>query len=101
MTRTYKLERDYKPGLAERITDLLPGCLIFKNDEQLCPGIPDMLILFGNRWAMLEVKASAKSPPRPLQPYYVELLNSMSFAAFIYPENESEVLSALQQAFEA
>jgi hypothetical protein len=48
---------------------------------------------------MLEVKASEDAPLRPNQGYYVRKLNDMSFAAIIYPENEKEVLAALQEAF--
>jgi hypothetical protein len=43
----------------------------------------------------------ASASRQPNQDYYVEQLDEMSFAAYIYPENEEEVLSALQQAFES
>ena len=78
---------------------MFPGCVILKNDAGYMQGIPDLLILFENKWAMLEVKASERSREQPNQNYFVELLDSMSFAAFIYPENEDEVLYALQQTF--
>lgn len=93
-----RLERDYKPGLHDRIRKLLPGCVIIINDEQTFHGIPDTLILYGTRWAMLEVKKSANARRRPNQPYWVAEFNEMSFAAFICPENEEEVLHDLQQA---
>jgi hypothetical protein len=54
-------------------------------------------MFYGNRYAFLEVKASEDSKVQVNQPYYVELLDSMSFAAFIYPSNEAEVLGALQR----
>lgn len=97
-----KLESEYKTGLLARIEQRLPGAFFLKNDEQLIPGIPDLLILWGRRWAALEVKRDLKEMrrPRPLQPYYVELLDEMSFAAFIYPGNEEEVLDALQRSFQ-
>lgn len=95
------LERDYKPRLHKRIERLLPGCVIIINDEQLFPGIPDTLILYGNRWAMLEVKRSRNSIRRPNQPYWVEEFDHMSFAAFICPENEEEVLHDLQRSLKA
>lgn len=72
-----------------------------KNDSGYQQGILDLTILFCDTWASLEVKGSADAPKRPNQDYYVKRLNEMSFAAYIYPENEREVLSALQQAFES
>lgn len=93
-------ERTYQAQLIKKLRNMFPGCVILKNDESYLQGIPDLIILFGECWAVLEVKVRENSPLRPNQGYYVDLLNEMSFAAFIYPENEEEVLDALQQAFE-
>ena len=68
--------------------------------HRIIQGIPDLIILWHDYWASLEVKASAFSSSQPNQDHYIERLTEMSFAAYIYPENEEEVLSALQQAFE-
>lgn len=94
------LERDYQAKLIKKIRVLFPGCVILKNDPDYLQGIPDLVIFYRDRWAMLEVKASASSPVQPNQDYYVEMLNEMSFAAFIFPSNEQETLRALQQALE-
>jgi hypothetical protein len=93
-------ERVYQAGLVKRLKVLFPGCLILKNDSSYMQGVPDLLILFGDRWAMLEAKANEDAPTQPNQPYYVEMLNRMSFAAFICPSNEQDVIRALQQALE-
>lgn len=93
------LENAYKRGLKKRIRDLLPGCEILDLDPERRQGILDMLVLYGPCWAMLEVKKSADASIRPNQAYYVEYFDEMSFAAFIYPENEDEVLNALQSTF--
>lgn len=95
------LERDYQAYLIKELRVLFPGCLILKNDSSYLQGIPDLAIFHDDHWAMLEVKASRRAPQRPNQDYYVQTLNEMSFAAFIYPENEKAVLSDLQRAFEA
>lgn len=89
----------YQAELVERIEAMFPGCFVLRNDPTVVQGIPDILILFGCGWAMLEVKLAANSPTRPNQPYYVERFNEMSYAAFVYPENEDEVLHDLQFAF--
>lgn len=96
-----KLERDFQAHLIEQLYVMFDGCIVLKNDEQYLQGFPDLTILYQDKWAVLEVKASATSPLRPNQDYYVELLNGMSYSAFIYPENEEEILNELQQAFGA
>lgn len=91
-------ENEYQGLLIKKIKKLFPGCLVFKNDTSYMQGIPDLTVIVGGRWALLEVKAYEGAPEQPNQPYYVEKANGMSFGAFIYPENEREVLDALQQA---
>jgi hypothetical protein len=91
-------ESAYQADLIKRLRKLLPGCEILKNDTKYKQGIPDLSIFYNDRWAMLEVKASANSSEQPNQEYYVEKFSAMSFAAFIHPENEAEVLHDLQLA---
>lgn len=93
-----KLETAYQAKLIRKIELMFPGCIILKNDPTEVQGIPDLLILFIGTWAMLEVKLSEESPVQPNQEYYVDLFDGMSFAAFIYPENERQVLDDLQSA---
>lgn len=93
------LESRYKRKLLDRIEDLFPGCKIFKLDTSWQTGSPDVLILWNKHWAVLEVKRSANEKKQPNQEYFVEELDEMSFSAIIYPENEEEVLDALQSAF--
>jgi hypothetical protein len=95
------LESKYQARLIQTLRRLFPGCVILKNDSDYMQGIPDLVIFFGGRWAFLEVKASEYAPSQPNQEYWVNYLNDMWFAAFIYPENEAEILDALQQALES
>lgn len=78
---------------------MFPGCIVLKNDPNYIQGIPDLTIFYGNKWATLEVKKDFGSSHQVNQDYYVELMNNMSFSAFIYPENKEEVLHELQHAF--
>jgi len=77
---------------------MFPDGEVLKNDAGYRQGILDLTILNGPFWAMLEVKASEDAPMRPNQEYYIQKLSAMSFAAVIHPENEKEVLAALQEA---
>lgn len=92
-------EAEYQAKLIKKLNILFPGCIILKNDAGYIQGILDLTILYGPCWAMLEVKRSATAREQPNQRYYVEKANDQSFAAFIYPENEQEVLDELQLAF--
>ncbi len=93
-------ENRYQAKLKKKIKERFPGCIVLKNDPTMTQGIPDLLILYGDRWAALECKRESKSSTRPNQPYYVEKMNEMSYASFICPENEEEVLNAVQRSFE-
>lgn len=96
-----KLESKFERDTMKEIKAMFPGCIVMKNDSGYRQGIPDRLILFEDTWAVLEFKRSAHEDPRPNQPYYVQLMNGMSFASFIYPENKDEVLRGLQHAFQS
>ena len=90
-----KLERDYQVGVLDQVRLILPGCIILKNDSGYQQGIPDWSILWFGFWAFLEIKRDAYADEQPNQGYFVELADEMCFGAFIYPENEEEVLHAL------
>lgn len=99
MARSSKLESGFQDKLRKSLEEMFPGCMIFKMDQ--IQGIPDLLVLYKNKWASLECKKSANASKRPNQEYYVERMNEMSFSSFIYPENREEVLSELRKAFES
>jgi hypothetical protein len=92
-------ENKYQSELIKKISALFPQSLILKNDPNYIQGVPDLLVLCDERWAMLEVKASRKASHRPNQEYYIAKLNHMGFARFLYPENEEEVLRDLDEYF--
>lgn len=83
----------------EKLPELFPGCIITYLNPNHIQGIPDLLILFENKWATFEAKDHKGARIRPNQPYYVDLMNKMSFSAFIYPENEEQVLEELYSFF--
>lgn len=101
MARSSRLESGFQDGLIKDLKNLFPGCMIMKLDSSYIQGIPDLLVLYKDKWATLECKKHANARKQPNQPYYVDKMNEMSFSSFIYPENKEEVLYDLQQAFES
>ena len=93
------LENKFKTQLVKDIERMLPGAMVLHLDPNEIQGIPDLIVLYEDKWACLEGKKSATATHRPNQDYYVDLMDHMSFARFIYPENKEEVLYELQQAF--
>ncbi len=94
-------ESQFQHALINKIKSRFPGCLVMKNDANYMQGIPDLLVLYRDRWAALECKRSATEHHQPNQDYFVDKMNSMSCAMFVFPENEKEVLDVLEQAFGA
>ena len=93
------LEREFRRKLVNDIYELFPGCIVLKNDPNYCQGIPDLLVLYRNKWAALETKKESSSRKRPNQDYYILKMDGMSFARFVNPQNKEEVLRDLQRSF--
>lgn len=94
-------ENKFQLSLRKDLESIFPGCIVLLNDPNYIQGFPDILVLYENKWAALECKRSSSAPHRPNQDYYIDLLNSMSYASFICPENRQEVLDELQYTFES
>lgn len=95
------LENSFQSKLIRELKNRFIGCIVMKNDSSYIQGIPDLIVLYKDKWASLECKKDADAVKQPNQEYYVEKMNEMSFSRFIYPENKEEVLYDLQQAFES
>lgn len=96
-------ENKFQANLIKELKTRFPGCIVLKNDPNYKQGIPDLMILHGDKWAALECKKDEKARhnPEPNQEYYVSTMDDMSFASFIYPENKEEVLNELEQSFKS
>lgn len=97
--RSTRLESGFQDRLRRRLFDLFPGCKILKMDQH--QGIPDLLVLWKDKWALLECKRWRNAHHQPNQDYWVDIYNKMSFSAFINPQNIEEVLHDLQQTWRA
>jgi len=94
---TMTRESEFQAFLIEELHRIYPEAIVLKNDAGYIQGFPDILILNGNHWVALEVKAAKDSKLQYNQKYYVEKLNEMSYAAFVYPENFEEILNEISK----
>lgn len=92
-------ESDFQNKLRLELEKRFDGCIVLKNDPNYIQGVPDLLVLYKDKWAALECKIDKKAHQQPNQPYYVKTMNDMSYAAFVYPDNMEEVLDELQSTF--
>lgn len=95
-----KKESKFQKELIDEIKDRFPGAIVMKNDPDYIQGIPDLTVLYKNRWALLECKKSKGAHKQPNQEDYVSMLDEMSFSRFVYPENKEEVLDAMEQSLQ-
>lgn len=93
-------ENKFQANLIKEIKNKLPNCMVMKNDSSYIQGIPDLIVLNGDKWATLENKRNANAIKQPNQEYYVNKMNEMSFSRFIFPENQDEVLKELYEYLE-
>lgn len=95
-------ESQFQAKLIKRLKDIFPDCKVIKNDPNYIQGFPDLTVLWKNHnWALLECKRESEARKQPNQQYYIDWAKENGFGAFIYPENEEEILHDLQQAFRA
>lgn len=92
-------ESAFQTRLIQDLKKRYEGCIILKNDPSHRQGIPDLTILHNDKWAALECKRGKEEHHQPNQDYYVEKMNGMSYAAFIFPENKDEILGDLDNLF--
>lgn len=93
------LESKFQAELIKDLKRTFIGCIVLKNDANYIQGFPDLTILYKGKWAVLECKKDSRESYQPNQEYYLEILDDMSFARTIYPENKEEVLRELQLTF--
>ena len=67
-----KRENKFQADLIKELKDRFPGCMVLKNDSSYIQGIPDLMVLYKNKWASLECKRNANATHQPNQDYYVE-----------------------------
>lgn len=94
------MEGKFQTEFRKQLEELFPGCIVLKGMANRRQGIPDLFMFWEDRWAAFELKRSENAERQPNQEYYIDQLDAMSFAAFVYPENVSEVLDDLMEEFD-
>lgn len=94
------LESAFERRLVRELQDRYPGAVVLKNNPNYIQGFPDRLLLVEDFWAAFDAKRERGSNRQPNQAYYIDKLDRMSFGMFVYPENEVEFLTRLDQAIE-
>lgn len=94
------LESRFQANLIKKLKKQFNDCFVLKNDPTYLQGVPDLLILYKNKWAALECKKNANARHQPNQDYYVGRMNEMAFSRFICPENEKDIIDELRHYFD-
>jgi hypothetical protein len=93
------LESKYQTEFLDKLRTIFAGCIILKNNASYLQGVPDWIILYCNKWATLEIKRTICAHKQPNQAHYVNRMNNMSYSAFVYPENEQQIILELIEHF--
>lgn len=88
-------ESAFQASIIKELEAQYPGAVVLKTDPSYIQGFPDLLFLQNDFWAALEVKKTKIQARRPNQPYWVDRLDQMSFARFIYPSNMIRIFDEL------
>lgn len=95
-----KLESKFQKEFIDEVKARYPGCITLKNDSSYIQGFPDWTVLYGDKWAVLEMKRERGARKQPNQEYYVDRLNNIGgFSRFVFPENKDEILDELDILF--
>lgn len=96
-----KRENHFQSELIEKLEEIYSDAYIFKTSQYAPQGFPDITIIHeSGLWAFLECKRDESSHRQPNQEWYVHELSHSGFCAFVWPENEVEVLKDLWEYFE-
>ncbi len=92
-------ENVFQRKLIIEIKKRFPDCEVLKNDSSYLQGVPDLLVLCGSKWAMLECKRELKSSLQPNQLYYIYKFDRMSYAKIVTQTNMEDVLDEMEHLF--
>lgn len=95
------IEGTYRSKLIKKLKVHFPGLIVLHNNPNQIKGIPDLTLLYHNRYAMLETKMAPNSSKRPNQDTWISYFERQgAFSAFVNASNEKEIINELRRYFE-
>lgn len=94
-----KLEKEYEQAFCKEVRGWDKSIRVYKNDpSSTAQGVPDRIVLFDGKFAMLEFKRSKSAVKQANQDWYVDFYNANNgFARFVSPENGEEIKKELKR----
>lgn len=98
-------ESEFQRRFKRRLKEEFPGCFVMKQDPKQIQGIPDLVVFYKDKYAMFEMKVGAKAHRQPNQTNYIDGypgfpgFKEWTYASFVSPENEEEVIAGLKGWF--
>lgn len=91
------LEKDFQAKFLTKLRKL--GCKCYKQQMNATTraGTPDVIVLLGPVWIMLEFKKAKNSPKRPGQQRNIDWANEVSFGWFVDPSCADEVYEQIKR----
>lgn len=94
------LESAFKNVLIDKIRELCRSTIYIIKPDPSQRSMPDLILLGPNgRWAALEIKRGPLSDRRPNQEFHIGMMDVMSYAKIVHPENMREILDDLERLF--
>ena len=102
MRRPAPQEGNVQDAVKKRILKEFPGAHVCKTDPNLWgwQGVPDLLIIYKDKWAFLEMKRHKDAARQANQDYWVRTLDKQGCAAFCYPEVREQAFKKLHEYFD-
>lgn len=94
------LESKFQSKLVEELRSTFPGIDVAKTDSSSVQGLADLILLYGDKFVILECKRSEHEKHQPNQDYYVnKYRNAGTPSCFVFPENKDETIERLKAYF--
>ena len=87
------LESRFQRNLIKEIRNLFLDAVVMKLDSKYKQGVPDLLILYGTKWATLECKKDRDAEHQPNQDWYVNITSSSAMGLL----RANTVMSAVER----